>query len=56
MLTEFDKAVIPIVVAIIAWCNQKWGLHFDTDPTIVGGIVGAVTSIIVYFWPNKAAT
>lgn len=55
MLTAFDKAVIPVLAAAITWVNQKYGLHIDADPANLTVLIGAVSSIIVYFVPNKAA-
>jgi len=55
MLTTFDKAAIPILVALLTWLNQKYGFHFDTSPETLTAFIGAVSSIIVYFVPNKAS-
>ena len=56
MLTAFDKAIIPILASVLAWVNQKYGFHFDTTPETLSVFVGAVSSVVVYFIPNKAAT
>lgn len=56
MLTAIDKAIIPVLASLVAWTNQKYGFHFNADPAAIGIVVGAVTSIIVYFIPNKEVT
>lgn len=55
MVTAFDKACVPLLAAAIAWLNQRFGLHFDVSPETLTGLVGAVSAILVYFIPNKAA-
>lgn len=55
MLSSFDKALVPFVASAIAWLNQKYGFGLDADPAAVGVLIGAITSIIVYFVPNKPA-
>jgi len=54
MLTAFDKAIIPLLAALIAYGNQKFGLQLNASPEALTVLVGALTSIIVYFIPNKA--
>ena len=53
MLTAIDKAIVPILIGVVAWLNQKYGLHLPADDASVSLLVSAVTSIIVYFIPNK---
>lgn len=54
MISAIDKALIPILVSAATWLNQKYGLHLDVDPASLAMLVGAASSIIVYFIPNKA--
>lgn len=53
MLTAFDKALAAILVPLVVWLNQKYGLHLNADPEVLGSVVAAATAIIVYFVPNK---
>ena len=53
MISAIDKALVPILVSAVTWANQQWGWHLDADPSTLAMIVGAVSSIIVYFMPNK---
>lgn len=55
MLTTVDKAIVAILPGIVAWVNQKWGLHFNADPATLTLVVSAISTILVYFVPNKAA-
>ncbi len=55
MLTQFDKALVAILPGILAWLNQKYGLHINTSPETLATVVGFISSILVYFVPNKAA-
>ncbi len=55
MLTTVDKAIVPILAGILGWANQKWGFHFDTSPETLTVVIAAISSIVVYFIPNKAA-
>jgi len=53
MISAIDKACVPILVALATWLNQKYGFHLDVDPATLAGVVGAISSIVVYFIPNK---
>ena len=53
MLTAFDKAMVPVLAAAITWLNQKYGYHFDASSETLTLLIGAASSIIVYFVPNK---
>lgn len=53
MLTTIDKAIVAILPGIVAWANQKWGFHFDASPETLTLVVSAISTILVYFIPNK---
>lgn len=55
MLTSFDKALIAVLPALLTWLNQKYGLRLDTSPETLTVVVGFISSILVYFIPNKAS-
>lgn len=54
MLTTIDKALVAILPPILAWMNQKWGLHIDASPETLTVVVGFISSILVYFVPNNS--
>lgn len=56
MLSQWDKTAISIIPPILAWINQKWGLKIDASPETITIVVGFISSILVYFVPNKAAS
>lgn len=53
MLTAFDKAMIAVLPGLLAWVNQKYGLHVDAKPETIAVVVGFFSSILVYIVPNK---
>jgi len=55
MLTTIDKALVAILPGIVAWVNQKWGFHLDATPETLTLVVSAISTVLVYFIPNKAA-
>ena len=54
-MTNFDKALVAVLPGIITWLNQKYGAHIDASPETLTVVVGFISSILVYFVPNKAA-
>lgn len=55
MLTPIDKAIVAVLVPLIVYANQTWGLALPVDPAVLGSIVAALTGLAVYFTPNKGA-
>lgn len=55
MLTSFDKALIAVLPGLLTWLNQKYGLRLDASPETLTVVVGFISSILVYFIPNKAS-
>lgn len=54
MITGFDKALVAILVPLVGWLNQKYGLRIDASPETLTVVVGFISSLLVYFIPNKA--
>lgn len=54
MISQFDKAIVALLPPVLAWLNQKYGLRIDASPETLTAVVGFVSSILVYFTPNKA--
>jgi len=55
MLTVFDKAIVAILPGVVLFLNQKFGWHLNADPDTLTGVVAAMSAILVYFTPNRAA-
>lgn len=55
MLTQYDKALIPVLAGVLGWLNQKYGFKFDTTPETLSVVITAIASVVVYFVPNKEA-
>ncbi len=56
MLTQYDKALAPLLIWVIGLLNQKFGWQFSTDPTTVAAVLGALSVLATYFIPNRKAT
>ena len=54
MLTNIDKAIVALLIPLLTWLNQKYGLKVPVDDQTLLVLVGVVTSIIVHQVPNKA--
>lgn len=55
MISAYDKAIVPIAASILAWINQRYGYHFNVDAETLTAFVGAISTIVVYFTPNRPA-
>lgn len=53
MLTQFDKAIVAVLIPLIVLANQKWGLTLPIDPDTLGALIAGLTGLGVYFIPNK---
>lgn len=51
MYTTLDKAIVALVMGIVGFVGTVWH-PLNVDPSVVAAIVGALTPIIVYLWPN----
>jgi len=51
MYTTFDKAIVGLIMGGVALANL-FGLHFGLSESMVNGIVGVLTPILVYLVPN----
>ena len=52
MYTQFDKAIVALVMAIIGIVGVVWK-PLGVSPEIVAGVVTAITPILIYIFPNK---
>lgn len=53
MFTTFDKALVAVVMGLLSIGSIVFGWDFGIDEKVVGGIIAALTPILVYLWPNK---
>ena len=51
MYTTLDKAIVALIMGIVGVIGTVWH-PLNIDPSVVASIVGTLTPIIVYFWPN----
>jgi hypothetical protein len=51
MYTTLDKALVALVMGIVGVIGVVYK-PMNIDPTVVATLIGALTPIIVYFWPN----
>lgn len=50
-MTNFDKALVPVVVGIIVWVLNQFGV--TPDMNLKDAVMAVVTSALVWFVPNK---
>ncbi|QEX18555.1 hypothetical protein FRZ44_38620 [Hypericibacter terrae] len=58
MFTTLDKALVALVMAILAILNQAFGIvtpSFLTEGNVTA-IIAAITPLLVYVVPNKPKT
>lgn len=53
MVTEFDKAIVALVVPILVFVLARVG--FNADDSVTAAITTILTAILVYLTPNKPA-
>jgi hypothetical protein len=51
MYSTLDKALVALVMGIIGVIGTVWK-PLNVDPSVVATIIGGLTPVIVYFWPN----
>jgi hypothetical protein len=52
----YSKSLAALVLALLLWANQKWGLALPADPDTVNLIVGLIITAGVFLAPkNKEA-
>lgn len=56
MFSSFDKAIVAAFGALAYIANAFLGIDFGVSPETFGGIIAAITPILVYLVPNKPWT
>lgn len=55
MITSFDKAIVAALGLIVYAINTYAGISFGIDEQTINGIAAAITPMLVWLVPNKAA-
>ena len=53
MFTQIDKAIVALIMSLLAILNLGFGWDFGVDEQLVTAIVTAAIPLVVYLWPNK---
>lgn len=54
--TSANKAIVALIIPLIAWANQRWGLALPVDESTLLALVGLVTTVAVFLVPNRVNT
>lgn len=55
MITQFDKALVAVIMAAIFFANEYFNAGLTVDPTVINQIVAVLTPVLVWAIPNKKA-
>lgn len=55
MFTSYDKALTALILAALYLLNNLLGIHVGIDEGTIAGVITAITPILVWLVPNKAA-
>ncbi len=53
MFTSFDKAIVAIIMGALYIANSVFGINLGFTEAQVGAVIGVLTPILVYIFPNK---
>jgi len=54
MFTSMDKALIAGLTSIVFLVNNLAGWDFGIGPEAINWVVGALSPVLLYFWPNAS--
>jgi hypothetical protein len=54
--TSLNKAIVAVLVPLLAWLNQRYGFALPVDPELLTVLVGAITAAAVYIVPNRVTS
>ena len=54
-VTQYNKALVAVLIPLVSFINQKWGLALPIDADTLSALVGLVTAVAVYLVPNTKA-
>ncbi|HEU4986852.1 MAG TPA: hypothetical protein VFT89_07285 [Rhizobiaceae bacterium] len=55
MLTSYDKFLVALIVAIVAFIRSYSGIDLGIDDATATAIVGAIGAFLVWLVPNRKA-
>jgi hypothetical protein len=55
-LTAYTKSIAALVLALIVWVNQKWGLALPVDSDTIALITGLIVTAGVFLAPKNKET
>lgn len=51
-LSQYNKALVPLTMAIVYWVNAKYGVELPIDETSVMILWGTIGSLVTFAVPN----
>jgi hypothetical protein len=54
-IQAYNKFIVAIIVNVLNIGRAALGWDFGVDETTIATVVGAITSVLVFVLPNKAA-
>lgn len=52
-LAQYNKAFVPLIMALIYFLNAQFGIEIPLDESTVVILIGVITSFITWLIPNK---
>lgn len=52
MYTQFDKAIVAVIMAVVTFVQKKFNINLGLDEGTLTNILIALTPILIYFFPN----
>lgn len=52
MYTKLDKAIVALIMGVIGFVAIIFNKTINVSPETITAVVGALTPVLVYFWPN----
>ena len=54
-IQAYNKFIVAIIVNVLNVARAAFGFDFGVDEVTIATVVGAITSVLVFIWPNKPA-
>jgi hypothetical protein len=52
-MSKYNKAIVAFLIAIVAFVRSFFGVDLGIDDATATAIVGAITTALVYWVPNR---
>ena len=56
MFTSIDKAIVAMVMGGLYILNSVFGVTLGFTEAQIAAVIGVLTPILVWIWPNKSIT